>query len=238
MFKIAICDDEPVITSQLEEILYNNRELFPYDIEIDVFYSCDHLASYMENSNDFDLLFLDIEMDGLNGLELGRIIRNQLDNQSLQIVYVSGKEDYYKELFDVRPMHFLLKPVDPDSLIQDVNLAMKLTNRYKQFFVYKKSSKIYKVRIKDILYFQSINREIRILTTRGDDIFYGKLKDLSPQLKDFQFMQIHKSYLVNYAQIIEFRYDRIKLANSEILPISQAKRKKIRELQLKYEMIE
>ncbi|MGE4509059.1 MAG: LytR/AlgR family response regulator transcription factor [Eubacteriaceae bacterium] len=141
MFKIAICDDEPVITAQIEEVLYNNRELFQYDIEIDVFYSCDNLVSYMKNFNDFDLLFLDIEMGGLSGLELGKIIRNKLDNQSLQIVYVSGKEEYYKDLFDVRPMHFLLKPVDSNILIQDVNLAMKLCNRHNQFFVYKNPRK-------------------------------------------------------------------------------------------------
>ncbi|MGE4509058.1 MAG: LytTR family DNA-binding domain-containing protein [Eubacteriaceae bacterium] len=93
-----------------------------------------------------------------------------------------------------------------------------------------------RVRIKDILYFQSINREIRLLTTTDVATFYGKLKDISSQLNEFQFVQIHKSYLLNYAQIIEFRYDHVKLTNSEILPISQSKRKKIRELQIKYEM--
>jgi Response regulator of the LytR/AlgR family len=236
MFKLAICDDEKEICTQIEEIILNNHEIFLYDVEVDVFYSCDRLISYIQNDNDLDLIFLDIEMEGLDGLDMGRIIRNNLNNQTLQIVYVSGKESYYKALFDVRPMHFILKPVDKISILNDVKLAMKLCSRFNEVFSYKKSSKTYRVSLKNILYFQSMNREITIVTTSGIDSFYGKLKDVYSQLKEYSFIQIHKSILVNYEHIIEFRYDEVKISNLDYLPISQSKRKRIRDFQMKYEM--
>lgn len=237
MFKIAICDDEPSICSQIDQILIENREIFHFEIDTEVFYSCDRLITYMQDGNYFDLIFLDIEMEGLNGLELGLIIRNELDNQSLQIVYVSGKERYLKDLFDVRPMHFLSKPIEKKCLLEDVRLAMRLNRRFNDVFCYKKSWKTYSIPLKEIIYFQSTSREITIITTSGNEIFYGKLSEIYTQLKDYSFIQIHKSFLVNFEHVIEFGYNKIKMSNLNYLPISQSKRKKIREFRLKYEFL-
>ncbi|WP_373481424.1 response regulator [Acetobacterium sp.] len=102
MFRIGICDDQRAICSQIEGIILENQNTFVEQVEIDVFYSGEKLAEFIKNEHDFDLVFLDIEMEGLNGLDLGRKIREEMDNQTMQIIYVSGKESYYKDLFDVR----------------------------------------------------------------------------------------------------------------------------------------
>lgn len=235
MLKIAICDDETEICTQIENIIMTNRSAFSCSIDVSVYYSCERLCSHISEANSFDLVFLDIEMEGLNGLDLGRMIRNHFDNQSLQIVYISGKENYYQDLFDVRPMHFLLKPINPESLLDDIRLAIKLSYESNQVFSYNKSSITYKVPINSILYFQSMNREIKIVTSNGSDCFYGKLKDICFQLHDYPFLQIHKSLLVNYKQIVEFGYDHVVVSNSDYLAISQSKRKQIRNFQLNYE---
>lgn len=237
MFKIAICDDEPAICNLIEKILIENREIFHFKIDTEVFFSCNRLITYMQAGNNFDLIFLDIEMEGLNGLEFGLIIRNEFDNQSLQIVYVSGKDRYYKDLFDVRPMHFLSKPIEEKYLLEDVRLAMKLSSRFNDIFCYKKSWKTYNIPLKEIIYFQSIGREIIIVTTSGNDCYYGKLSEICTQLKDYSFIQIHKSFLVNYEHIIEHGYKKIRMSNLDFLAISQSKRKKSREFRLKYELL-
>lgn len=236
MFRIGICDDQKAFCSQIEGIILENQGVFVEQVEIDVFYSGERLAEFIKNEHDFDLVFLDIEMEGLNGLELGLKIREEMDNQTMQIVYVSGKESYYKDLFDVRPMHFLSKPIDAAKLINDVNLAMKLNGCLGGVFCYRKAAVTYKIPIKDILYFQSVNREIKITMITGEDLFYGKLRDIYPQLEGAQFMKIHKSYLVNYEHVVTFKYDEVRMSNSDCLPISQLKRKEIRALQLRYEI--
>ncbi|MDK2943160.1 MAG: hypothetical protein PWP56_2673 [Acetobacterium sp.] len=235
MFSIAICDDQRAICSEIETIILDYQKSTRLEIQIEVFYSAEKLGIYMEDQHSFDLIFLDIEMKGFNGLDLGRKIRQEMDNQITQIVYVSGKESYFKDLFEVRPMHFLSKPVEPDQVVKDVELAMKLANRLGGVFSYKIGSDTHKLPVKNIIYFQSVNREIKIVTTTGEELFYGKLQEVFRQVAKYRFINIHKSYIINYEQVANFKYDEVVMSNSDCLPISQLKRKEVRGLQMKYE---
>ena len=235
MYRIAICDDEQLICSQIENIILKHAAETNEKIETQVFYSGEELYKFLVLGEGFDLIFLDIEMRMLNGIEVGRRIRDEMDNQITQIVYVSGKDNYYKELFDVRPMHFLHKPVEAQEIIGDIRLAMKLSDKLGGVFSYKKGHEVHRIDVKDILYFESNNREVRIVKTDDDEIFYGKLNDVFKQVAKYYFMFIHKSYIVNYIFVTKFKYEEVTMSNSEVLPISQSRRKSIRELQIRFE---
>lgn len=235
MFRVAVCDDEQVICSQIENILVKYAAESNEKIDTQVFYSGEDLCRFLEMGQAFDLIFLDIEMDLINGIEVGKKIRDEMDNQISQIVYISGKDNYYRDLFDVRPMHFLHKPIQDADIIKDVRLAMKLADKLGGVFTYKKGHEYYKKPIKNILYFESSNREVRMVTTEGAELFYGKLDDIFTQVAKYQFMFIHKSYIVNYYYVTKFRYEEVTMSNEVVLPISQARRKTTRELQLKFE---
>lgn len=235
MFKIAICDDEQVICSRIENIILDYAEMSNEKIDTQVFYSGEEFRKFLEMGQNFDLVFLDIEMKTLNGIEVGRQIREEMDNQIMQIVYISGKDNYYKDLFDVRPMHFLHKPLTEEDIIKDVRMAMKLTDKLGGIFIYKKGHEIFRKPVKSILYFESSNREVKMVTTDGEDVFYGKLDDVYSQVAKYHFMYIHKSYIVNYFFVTKFKYEGVTMSNLEVLPISQARRKTTREQQIKFE---
>lgn len=235
MFRVAICDDEQVICSQIENIILNYAAENNEKIDTQVFYSGEELNRFLESGQNFDLIFLDIELKIINGIEVGKKIREELDNQILQIVYISGKDNYMRDMFEVRPMHFLQKPIDDADIIKDLRLAMKLMEKLGGVFIYKKGHEIYRKPIKNILYFESSNREVKMVTSDGEEIFYGKLDDVYNQIGKYHFMYIHKSYIVNYFYVTKFRYEEVTMSNDEILPISQARRKATRELQVKYE---
>lgn len=235
MFRIAICDDEQVICSQIENFIVKYAAESNEKIDTQVFYSGEELIKFLEMGQDFDLIFLDIELKLINGVEVGRKIREEMDNQIVQIVYVSGKDNYYKDLFDVRPMHFLHKPVDAVEIINDVRLAMRLTEKLGGVFIYKRGHEVFRKPVKNILYFESSNREVKMVTSEGEEIFYGKLAEVYDQVAKYHFMFIHKSYIVNYFYITKFRYEEVTMSNMEVLPISQARRKATRELQVKFE---
>ncbi len=235
MFRIAICDDEQVICSQIENVLTKYAAESNGKIDTQVFYSGEELCRFLETGQIFDLIFLDIELQLINGIEVGRKIRDDMDNQITQIVYISGKDNYYRELFDVRPMHFLHKPIRDADIIKDVRLAMKLADKLGGVFTYKKGHEILKEPVKNILYFESSNREVRMVTTDGDEVFYGKLDDVFKQVSKYQFMFIHKSYIVNYYYVTKFRYEDVTMSNMVILPISQSRRKTTREQQVRFE---
>lgn len=235
MFKIAICDDEEKVCKQLKDILIKLELKFSEELDIYLFYSGEKLFEALSKDTYYDIIFLDIELQIMNGVEVGDKIRNELFNESTQIIYISGKENYAMELFKVRPLDFIIKPLDYEKIKRVFKLALRLIKKNQGVFSYKFEHSSYNLLIKDILYFESENRQVNIHTIDGVKKFYGTLKDTFDKVKEFGFIIIHKSYLINYNYVIKFEYDQVTMSNKQVIPISQSNRKKFRELQLEKE---
>jgi DNA-binding LytR/AlgR family response regulator len=108
MLRIAICDDDKQLCLELKSILNEISENSDENFEISTFYGGEELYDFLEVGNRFDLIFLDIELCEINGVEVGRKIREELNDELTQIVYISGKDTYAMELFDIRPLNSLL----------------------------------------------------------------------------------------------------------------------------------
>ena len=205
------------------------------NISVDIFYSGDALISDIREENLYDLIFLDIELGGnINGVEVGHIIRDEMDDYITQIVYISSKNNYDRQLFDVQPLHFLQKPIDVSKLLNDIKLAIKISGKENKIFEFKNLRNTVKVPYKDILYFESKGREISLVSCKMQYTFYDNIQELSKVLPDF-FIYPHRSYLVNYELIACFKYEELIMSNGDIIPISRSKRKEIRKLQMMFE---
>lgn len=234
MLKVAICDDENLICAQVEKYIFSICKKADIKADVDVFYSGEELCRGLKNGEYYDLIFLDIELPQLNGIEVGHIIREVLENENTQISYISGRENYAIRLFEFRPINFLVKPLDYQKVEQVLKKVFLLLDIETGTFTYKKGHGIDKIQIKDILYFQSRNRKIEIITQNSSEEFYGSLDDVYEQVKKNQFLWIHKSYIVNYKFVKILEYDQLTMTNGQVLSISQNKRKYIREMQLKF----
>lgn len=236
MFKIAICDDIKETCEEIKNIILNmGKAGFCEEIGISVFYSGEALASELKEGILYDLIFLDIELGSrINGVDIGHIIRNEMDNYITQIVYISSKDTYDRQLFDVQPLHFLQKPISADKLMQDIRLAAKISQKENRIFEFKSLRDTIRIPYRDILYFESRGREILVAGTKGDYTFYGNIHSLIGALPEF-FIHPHRSYLVNYELVTCFKFEELIMANGSIIPISRSKRKEIRELQLVFE---
>lgn len=232
MIRVAICDDEQAICTQIERIVGKFAQQQAVAMDIELFASGTELCRYIEAEHPFDIIFLDIEMDGINGVEVGKYIREKLNDQMVQIIYISGQTKYCMELFDIRPMNFLEKPLDEEKINRLLKLALELYPGAEQVFRYRVGHTDHKEPIRNILYFESGNRIVRMVTQSGDATFYSTLTEVFAQLTKSNFIQIHKSYLVNYSHVIEFGAKEVKMSNQQILPISQKHRKAVREKQL------
>lgn len=235
MYYIAVCDDEETVCSQIEHAILEYGKLLCEIIEIEVYHSGEELYKFLKNGSYYDMIFLDIELKMLNGIELGIKIRDELKNESVQIIYVSAKEGYAMELFKVRPMDFIIKPINTEIIRKVFEKGMELSNRNCQYFYFKQGHTTMKEPIKNILYFESINRQVKMITLEEEIIFYGSLSDIYIKLERYRFFFSHKSFLVNYNYVIEFEYGQIIMSNKTILPISQSKRKSVRAMQLRFE---
>ncbi|MDF2617201.1 MAG: LytTr DNA-binding protein [Sedimentibacter sp.] len=229
MLRIAICDDDKIICQQLEDMLADIEEESNEQFEVEVFYSGEELYRFLKKNNRYNLIFLDIEMRDLNGVEVGKKIRDEMNDETTQIVYISGREDYAMDLFEVRPLNFLIKPVSKSKVEAAVNKAIKILGESKHFYEYKNGNVNFSVPVGDILYFESDGRKVNIILMDDVKVFYGKLSEVEDKLRSQDFIMIHKSYLINFNHVVEYTYDYVKMSNKETLTISQNNRKAVRE---------
>ena len=235
MLKIAICDDEQIVCADIEKYILDFKKESGLDLEVEVFNSGIDLLKFIENENTFDLIFLDIEMQDLNGIQVGIKLRNELEDYVTKIVYISSKDNYDRQLFEVQPMHFLSKPIDKEKIIADIKLALKILGKNGGVFSYKIGHSVHKIPVKDILYFESMDREIKLVSIKGTVYFYDTIEAVLSQVSSFQFIQIHRSFIINYAYVSKFRYEEVIMQNGERLLISQRRRKDVRDLLISYE---
>ena len=235
MFKIAICDDVPSVCSDLKAMIMDMKnDLICKEITIDTFYSGEALIDNIKEENLYDLIFLDIELGKINGVEVGHIIRKQMEDYVTKIIYISSKDIYDRQLFDVQPLHFLKKPIDSKKVFDDIQLAMKISEKENRNFEFKSFRNTIKVPYRDILYFESRGRKVFLMGTKNNYIFYGNIKDLEEVLPKF-FIYPNRSYFVNYEFVTCFKFEELIMTDGSIIPISRNKRKEIRELQLIFE---
>lgn len=237
MFKFAICDDDKILSSEIERCILDYGKRISEKFEVVVYWSGAELCSELKKGEDYDFLFLDIELsEKINGVEVGKSIRNELINNGIHIVYISSHKEYAMELFKIRPLDFLVKPFIKDEVYEVINKGIELSQKSRERFVFNIGRETYRIFVKDILWFKGLNREVEVVTINGKMIFYSSLAKIYERLKDFNFFYSHKSFLVNYNQVISFRYSELVMMDGSVIPISQGKRKEVRKLQLQLEM--
>lgn len=227
MFRIAVCDDNDAVCSAIENIIDDFFKTEKIHYEIDSFQSGEELLKELNDHVKYDLIYLDIELAQLNGVAVGRYIRENLLDDYTQIAFISAKSSYALELFQIRPIHFLVKPFTPRQVIGVLEKAMELQGRQIKIFSYKTGKVENRIPYKDIMYFSSETKKINIHTRSRKDTFYGKLSELN--LPSTEFIQIHKSFIINKQYVKRFKFDCVLLSNDEELPISRAYRKIVRE---------
>lgn len=229
MIKVAICDDTVSVTAEIEEMLMHIKKKKKIDIDTEVFFDGKTLCEQIEKGSKYDLIYLDIKMHEMNGIDAAKIIRKK-DMKTI-LIYVSSYESYLKQLFEVEPFRFLDKPIDEKQFQKFFDKAYERIIEDSVFFRFKFNKEVFRIPIKDILYFESDNRIIYLITDQTRYRFYGKLNAIEQCLKNCKtiFLRIHQSYLVNYNYIKRMGFTEIELFNKKILPISDDKQKKIRD---------
>jgi DNA-binding LytR/AlgR family response regulator len=234
MYKIAICDDNEIICEEIEKKLIMLQKEMKFELDIDVFFKGEDLEFKLISNFKYDLLILDIELYDLNGIEVGKIVREKMFNEVMHIIYISSKESYAMELFDIRPLNFLVKPLDYKKLIDVILKAIDLNGVKIGYFKFSIGREKYQYKFNEILYFESIGRKIKIVLKGETKEFYGKLKIISDELRGKNFYLIHNSYLVNYDEVSVQRSESVELVNGEELPISRNNRAKMKEVLINY----
>lgn len=228
--KIAICDDDKVVCSQIENMILRYAENSSFYVTINIFYDGSSFIDYIQGEDgNYDLIYLDIEMDELNGVDVGIAIRSELRDHKIQIVYVSGTGQYDRQLFDVQPLLFIPKPIEEKKLVKSLDLAIEKLELMPKLYHYKKRKEYYNVRMEDIMCFENSGRNVKVITIDGIDNFVGNIKDVAKEVTPYGFIKISQSVIVNYQFVSKYSREEIILINKEKIAIPKNKRNEVKE---------
>lgn len=230
MLEIAICDDSVIVSSDIESKLQRLAKKFAIDIEIDIFYDGNALVKHICNGNRYDLIYLDIEMQGKNGVDAAREIR-VFDKKAL-IIYVTNYESFAKEAFEVSAFRFITKPINVNKFEKYFIDAKEEIIKNPRYFRYQHNKIPYRVPIDEIMYFQSDKRITYIITNHDSRKCYGKINDIEKKLLEVNilFYRVHQSFLVNPKYVAEYYYNTMVLIDGTTITVSENRRKKVNKL--------
>ena len=210
---IGICDDEKSVVDILEEKV---KKYIP-NAKVVRFLNGESLLNGFAS---LDILLLDIQIPDINGMEVSRKIRRT--NKNLQIIFVTGLEEYVFEAFDVAALHYLVKPIDEKKLACVLKMAQEKLdmidkNNEKNFNIIVASNGIHiKIYLKDIIYAEVFNRKIVIHTINDDIEYYGKMSDLENMVGE-DFFRPHRAYLINMKYVEKYDSNNIYLEKGQVL---------------------
>lgn len=227
MRNIGICDNRKNHCEDMKAMILNYSKGKKEELCVKVWYSSEEICEYLTEGNNLDVLFLEVELGNVSGIQVGEFIRNKLENRRMQIVYISEKQSYAQYLFETQPMDFLIKPITQIEINKALQLAEKISETVRHKFEFQVGKEYYYVPFSDIFYFTSQGKKIILKTEKDEWIFYGKLKEIAEQLPE-NFMMVHQSFVVNRNYIFRYNYEMVEMEDGTQITISKANRKRIR----------
>lgn len=218
MLQLAVCDDEKIFRSDLKRIIGTELELCGIDYHIEEFSSGEELLSGVERS-ECQILFLDIEMKGMDGVAAARKLRE--NNRQMEIIFVTSYADFVFQGYEVRALNYILKPYEPEKIAAVLHVALEeLDVEAEKYYVIEQKSGSIRLPLSSVKYFASDRRTVHAVTTGEEYTFYEKLSDLETRLPE-AFVRIHNRYLVHMKYLEAIRQNTAVVAGEE-LPVSRS----------------
>lgn len=214
-YRIAICDDSQADRDFLSGLVRAWGAARNARILLDFFCSAEaFLFQYAEDKR-FDLLLLDIEMGGMDGVALARRLRQE--NEAIQIVFVTGYSDYIADGYDVSALHYLMKPVDSCKLFSVLDRAAEKLRHSERALLLEISGEMVRVPFREILYLE-VQQNYVTVHARTDYTVKRPLSEFAAVL-DERFFRAGRSYLVNLDVVERVSKTQIFLAGGCCVPL-------------------
>lgn len=223
MLKIAICDDDASVRKLI--CSYVSRICAHHHIEIEPIEQYGHAQMLLERRPQaLDILFLDIQMPGLNGIEAAREIRRF--DESVTLIFMTSFPQYAVEGYSVQAYNFLIKPIQEDLLEREILPVLKrLSVQSGSRLTFRHEDAYYTIRIREILYAETSGRIAVIHLPDKSCRTSFPMKNMEKLLPKDTFFRIHTGYLVNMDYVTSINKDTVTLKTGIQLPVSKHRKR-------------
>lgn len=214
---IAICDDEKAIREQINELIEKEKA----GIGTNLYETGDALLAADKK---FDIVFLDIQMEGTDGIETAKKLRER--DEDAILIFITGIREYVFEAFDVAAFHYLLKPIEEEKFREVFRragreLEKRKSKRRETVFI-KTRNRSFTLEKDSILYIESRGKKVEIHTTGETIEAYASMNEMEGQLGE-SFFRCHRGYLVNMVFVAEYDSESITLNNGGYVYLAKEK---------------
>lgn len=210
MIRCIIVDDEPLAQEVLEAHIKRYGQL-------EIFAKCPNALEAFKvlHKENIDLMFLDIRMPAINGIEFLKSLKSPP-----KVIFTTAYSEYALTGFELDGIDYLLKPISYERFEKSMEKLFRTypdeKTQQKQYTYFKVSGKLVKVMHTELLYAQSVKDYILLKTTKGNLLTYMTMKNLAGLLPADTFIRVHRSYLVNMNHIEVIDKNRLKVAGTDI----------------------
>ena len=226
--RIAYCEDEPAQRSRMELLLHTFAERKRLPLTVEAFSDSAAFLFQYPNSYPFDLIFLDIDLGGMDGMALARKIRET--DSEVPILFLTNHREYVFEGYEVQAFRYLLKPVTEDTLFPLLDELQTMRGQEKPHLLLSLGGETQKLFLSDLLFVESDNHYLTLHTAAGTETFKKNLSEFREELSAAWqasggtgecFAAAHRSYLVNLAHVERITRTECLLSDGTKIPVSR-----------------
>ncbi|MDE6641851.1 MAG: LytTR family DNA-binding domain-containing protein [Acetatifactor sp.] len=228
---IVVCDDNETdlqyITGMVNDWAMQGR----IPVSVRTFTSAESFLFHYSENNDYDILLLDVEMGKLNGIDLAKQIRTR--NSRAQIVFITGYPDFIAEGYEVSALHYLMKPVSSEKLVEVLNRASDLSQKKRPFLLVSSERETIRIFFDDIYYAESQGHYMLIYTQQMQYRVRMTVSGLLEKL-DEGFYRCGRSFVVSLRHVCRITKGEIFLENQVSLPLGRGQYDEINKAMIHY----
>lgn len=213
--RIAICDDDHAAIELLTTLTREWAGQREVPIHMETFPSAEAFLFHYAEDKDFDILLLDIEMGEMDGVTMARQIRRE--NETVQIIFVTGYSDYIAEGYEVAALHYLMKPVDKEKLFTVLDRAMVKRGESERYLKLELSGEMVRIPFREIRYLEV--RQNYVTLHAGEEYTVKRsLGEFGKEL-DQRFCRVGRAFIVNLDKVRRTTRDQVTLTDGVSLPL-------------------
>lgn len=231
--RIGIVENETAARDYVQSMIEEWASETGHSLQLAGYASAEEFLFKYEMPDMLDIVFLDIMLGAMNGMELARNIRKQ--DKGLQIVFLTGVQDFVFEGYEIGAVRYLLKPVKKTELHSTLqNCCEKILHRKTEYFAFRYQGESLRIAFSDILFVRVEGHYLQMKTCRETYEWKGSLAQVSESLDKKRFVFVNRSAIVNLEYVVRITREECFLENGEVLPVSRGAYKALNEGFMEY----